>query len=118
MRPVNIDLDPETESCAEIRAEVEALKAIRARNARRPSPRVAGSAAPAPAVGPGGQPVEQIIIAQEFATGRVRRLQMGIAAWLIPSIVAFGTDAQKQRFLPPTFRGRDDLVPAVLRAGS
>lgn len=30
---------------------------------------------------------------------------MGIAAWLIPSIVAFGTDEQKQRFLPPTFRG-------------
>ncbi len=30
---------------------------------------------------------------------------MGIAAWLIPSIVAFGNDEQKQRFLPPTFRG-------------
>ena len=30
---------------------------------------------------------------------------MGIAAWIIPSIVAFGTDEQKQRFLPPTFRG-------------
>ena len=30
---------------------------------------------------------------------------MGIAAWLIPSIVTFGTDEQKQRFLPPTFRG-------------
>jgi len=30
---------------------------------------------------------------------------MGIAAWLIPSIVAYGTDEQKQRFLPPTFRG-------------
>jgi alkylation response protein AidB-like acyl-CoA dehydrogenase len=30
---------------------------------------------------------------------------MGIAAWLIPSIVAFGTDEQQQRFLPPTFRG-------------
>jgi len=30
---------------------------------------------------------------------------MGIAAWLIPSVVAFGTDEQKQRFLPPTFRG-------------
>jgi alkylation response protein AidB-like acyl-CoA dehydrogenase len=30
---------------------------------------------------------------------------MGIAAWIIPSIVAFGTDEQQQRFLPPTFRG-------------
>jgi alkylation response protein AidB-like acyl-CoA dehydrogenase len=56
-------------------------------------------------VGSGGQPIEQIIIAQEFSTGRVRRPNMGIAAWIIPSIVAFGTDEQKQRFLPPTFRG-------------
>ena len=30
---------------------------------------------------------------------------MGIAAWLIPSVVAFGTEEQKQRFLPPTLRG-------------
>jgi alkylation response protein AidB-like acyl-CoA dehydrogenase len=49
--------------------------------------------------------VEQIIIAQEFAAGLVKRPQMGIAAWIIPSIVAFGTDEQQQRFLPPTFRG-------------
>ena len=50
-------------------------------------------------------PVEQIIIAQEFSAGRVRRPQVGIAAWIFPSIVAFGTEEQKQRFLPPTFRG-------------
>ncbi len=30
---------------------------------------------------------------------------MGIAAWIIPSIVAYGTNDQQQRFLPPTFRG-------------
>jgi DNA-binding transcriptional LysR family regulator len=30
---------------------------------------------------------------------------MGIATWLIPSVVAFGTEEQKQRFLPPTLRG-------------
>ena len=35
----------------------------------------------------------------------MKRPQMGIAAWIIPSIVAFGTDEQQQRFLPPTFRG-------------
>nr|MDT0525375.1 acyl-CoA dehydrogenase family protein [Streptomyces sp. DSM 41633] len=55
--------------------------------------------------GRASEPIEQIIIAQEFNTGRVRRPQMGIASWIIPSIVAFGTDEQKQRFLPPTFRG-------------
>ena len=55
--------------------------------------------------GRAASPVEQIIIAQEFTTGRVKRPQVGIAAWIIPSIVAFGTEEQKQRFLPPTFRG-------------
>src|SRR5262249_59099157 len=55
--------------------------------------------------GRAASPVEQVIIAQEFTAGRVRRPQVGIAAWIIPSIVAFGTEEQKQRFLPPTFRG-------------
>jgi alkylation response protein AidB-like acyl-CoA dehydrogenase len=55
--------------------------------------------------GRSASPIEQIITAQEFSTGRVKRPQMGIAAWIIPSIVAFGTNDQQQRFLPPTFRG-------------
>lgn len=107
MRTVNIDLDPETEKLrSEIRAEVDALKEI-PRDERKAAiaeggwvqphlPKPWGRAAP---------PIEQIIIAQEFSAGRVKRPPMGIAAWLIPSIVAFGTDEQKQRFLPPTFRG-------------
>src|SRR4029078_2596971 len=55
--------------------------------------------------GRAAKPIEQIIIAQEFSSGRVKRPQMGIAAWIIPSIVAYGTNDQQQRFLPPTFRG-------------
>jgi alkylation response protein AidB-like acyl-CoA dehydrogenase len=55
--------------------------------------------------GRAASPIEQIIIAQEFSSGRVKRPQVGIAAWIIPSIVTFGTNDQKQRFLPPTFRG-------------
>ncbi len=107
MRAVNIDLDPETEKLrAEIRAEVEALKAI-PRDERKTAIAEGGWVQPhlPKPWGRSASPVEQIIIAQEFATGLVKRPQMGIAAWLIPSIVAFGTDVQKQRFLPPTFRG-------------
>jgi alkylation response protein AidB-like acyl-CoA dehydrogenase len=55
--------------------------------------------------GRSASPIEQIIIQQEFAAGQVRRPTLGIATWLVPSVVAFGTDEQKQRFLPPTFRG-------------
>ena len=107
MRPINIDLDPETEKLREeIRAEVAALKAI-PREQRNTAIAEGGWVQPhlPRPWGRASDPVEQIIIAQEFSAGRVKRPQMGIAAWIIPSIVAFGTDEQQQRFLPPTFRG-------------
>ena len=107
MRTLDIDLDPETEQLrAEIHAEVAGLKAIpRAeRNAAIAEGGWVQPHLPKP-WGRASDPVEQIIIAQEFSAGLVKRPQMGIAAWLIPSIVAYGTEDQKQRFLPPTFRG-------------
>ncbi|WP_019973330.1 acyl-CoA dehydrogenase [Mycobacterium sp. 141] len=107
MRPVDIDLDSDTEKLrTDIRAEVAVLKAI-PRNERNVAIAEGGWVQPhlPKPWGRGAEPVEQIIIAQEFSAGRVRRPQMGIATWIIPSIVAFGTDEQKQRFLPPTFRG-------------
>ncbi len=107
MRSIDIDLDPDTEKLrAEIRAEVDALKAI-PRDERTVAIAEGGWVQPhlPKPWGRAATPIEQIIIAQEFSAGRVRRPAMGIAAWLIPSIVAFGTDEQKQRFLPPTFRG-------------
>lgn len=107
MRELNIDLDPETEKLRdEIRAEVAALKEI-SREERNAAIAEGGWVQPHLPVpwGRASNPIEQIIIAQEFSTGRVKRPAMGIAAWIIPSIVAFGTDEQKERFLPPTFRG-------------
>jgi alkylation response protein AidB-like acyl-CoA dehydrogenase len=107
MRAVNIDLDPDTEKLrSEIRAEVAALKAME-REPRKVAVAEAGWVLPylPRPWGRAASPVEQIIIAQEFTAGRVKRPQVGIAAWIIPSIVAFGTEEQKQRFLPPTFRG-------------
>lgn len=107
MRPVDIDLDPDTEKLrSEIRAEVAALKAM-PREQRRVAIAEGGWVLPylPKPWGRASGPVEQVIIAQEFTSGRVKRPQVGIAAWIIPSIVAFGTEEQKQRFLPPTFRG-------------
>jgi alkylation response protein AidB-like acyl-CoA dehydrogenase len=107
MRELNIDLDPDTEKLrADIRAEVATLKAM-PREERTTAIAEGGWVLPylPKPWGRAADPVEQIIIAQEFSTGRVRRQPIGIAAWIVPSIVAFGTDEQKQRFLPPTFRG-------------
>jgi 3-oxochol-4-en-24-oyl-CoA dehydrogenase len=107
MRALDIDLDPDTEKLRdEIREEVAALKGI-AREERNTAIAEGGWVLPYLPTpwGRDAGPVEQIIIAQEFNSGRVRRPPIGIAAWIVPSIVAFGTDDQKQRFLPPTFRG-------------
>jgi alkylation response protein AidB-like acyl-CoA dehydrogenase len=107
MRKLNIDLDPDTEKLrAEIRAEVAALKEM-GREDRTTAIAEGGWVLPhlPKPWGRAANPVEQIIIAQEFTAGRVRRPTIGIAAWIVPSIVAFGTEEQKQRFLPPTFRG-------------
>jgi alkylation response protein AidB-like acyl-CoA dehydrogenase len=107
MRSIAIDLDPDTQKIRdEIRAEVGGLKAL-SRDERKVAIAEGGWVQPhLPAPwGRAASPIEQIIIAQEFQTGQVKRPPMGIAAWIIPSVVAFGTDEQKQRFLPPTFRG-------------
>ncbi|MBO0866844.1 MAG: acyl-CoA dehydrogenase, partial [Mycobacterium sp.] len=89
MRELNIDLDPETEKLrAEIRDEVAALKAI-PREERATAIAEGGWVLPylPKPWGRAASPVEQIIIAQEFTTGRVRRPAIGIAAWIVPSIV-------------------------------
>jgi 3-oxochol-4-en-24-oyl-CoA dehydrogenase len=107
VRKLNIDLDPETEKQREeIRAEVAALKAIP--SDQRTDAIVEGGWVMPYLPKPWGRsatPVEQIITAQEFSAGRVRRPMLGIAGFLVPSIVAFGNEDQKQRFLPPTLRG-------------
>jgi 3-oxochol-4-en-24-oyl-CoA dehydrogenase len=107
VRKLNIDLDPATQQLREeIRAEVAALKAIP--SDRRTTAIVEGGWVMPYLPKPWGRsatPVEQIIIAQEFSAGRVRRPMLGIASFLVPSIVAFGDEDQKRRFLPPTLRG-------------
>ena len=107
VRKLNIDLDPETEKQREeIRAEVAALKAIP--SDQRTDAIVEGGWVMPYLPKPWGRlatPIEQIITAQEFSASRVRRPMLGIASFLVPSIVAFGNEDQKQRFLPPTLRG-------------
>ncbi|MDA1558990.1 acyl-CoA dehydrogenase, partial [Bacillus cereus] len=94
LRKVDIDLAPETEALrAEIRAEVAALKEIP--SGKRNTAIAEGGWVlpylPTP-WGRAASPIEQVIISQEFLTGKVRRPQLGIATWLVPSIVAYGTE--------------------------
>ncbi|MER7612251.1 acyl-CoA dehydrogenase [Nonomuraea wenchangensis] len=51
--------------------------------------------------GRAASPLEQVIIHQEFHD--LKRPNLGIGAWAAPSIVAYGTPEQRERFLPKTF---------------
>ncbi|WP_043264144.1 acyl-CoA dehydrogenase [Streptomyces sp. CT34] len=50
-------------------------------------------------------PVQQLAIQQELAAAGVRIGDLGIATWVVPSLLAHGTTAQQRRYLPPTLRG-------------
>ncbi|WP_106397657.1 acyl-CoA dehydrogenase [Actinocorallia populi] len=55
--------------------------------------------------GRGAGPLEQVLIAQELKAARVRPVPLLIGAWVVPSLVQYGTPAQQERFLPATLRG-------------
>ncbi|WP_369258430.1 acyl-CoA dehydrogenase [Streptomyces sp. R35] len=66
-----------------------------------------GYAAPhlPPPYGLGAGPVQQLAVQQELAAADVRISELGIATWVVPSLVAYGADRQRERHLLPTLRG-------------
>src|SRR5690606_1308 len=50
-------------------------------------------------------PVELIRSRRELKAARVKAANLGIGAWLVPSLVRYGSEEQKARFLRPTLRG-------------
>ena len=49
-------------------------------------------------------PVEQLVVEQELRR-KVRRPNMGLAAWNLPTIIAYGTAEQQERWVGATLRG-------------
>ena len=59
---------------------------------------------PAPA-GLGAGAVEQVVIDQELARADVVRPDIVIAGWALPTIIAHGTEEQRERFVRPSLLG-------------
>ncbi|WP_406305350.1 acyl-CoA dehydrogenase family protein [Streptomyces sp. NBC_00885] len=55
--------------------------------------------------GLGAGAVQQLVVQEELRTAGVRVSDLGIATWVVPSLIAYGTPAQRERFLGPTLRG-------------
>lgn len=66
-----------------------------------------GYAAPhlPPPYGVGAGPVEQLVVQQELSAAGVRIADLGIATWVLPSLLAYGTRAQREAYVLPTLRG-------------
>ncbi|WPO74099.1 acyl-CoA dehydrogenase [Streptomyces sp. KN37] len=55
--------------------------------------------------GLGAGPVQQLVIQEELRAAEVTLSDLGIATWVVPSLIAYGTKEQQERFLAPTLRG-------------
>ncbi|MGW6686663.1 acyl-CoA dehydrogenase [Streptomyces sp. NPDC054961] len=66
-----------------------------------------GYAAPylPPPYGLGAGPVEQLVVQQELKAAGVKVADLGIATWVVPSLLAYGTPEQQERYLLATLRG-------------
>ncbi|WP_407553410.1 acyl-CoA dehydrogenase family protein [Streptomyces sp. Pv4-95] len=55
--------------------------------------------------GLGAGPVQQLAVQQELAAAGVKVADLGIATWVVPALLAHGTEEQKERYLLPSLRG-------------
>ncbi|WP_110205478.1 acyl-CoA dehydrogenase [Nocardioides daejeonensis] len=106
-RTVTIDFDGADEAIRPAIRETAATIAAADGSARRAALVDSGYLVPhwpAP-FGAGAGPVEQLVIDQELAAAGVSRPDIKIAGWAVPTIIAHGTDAQRERFVRPSLTG-------------
>jgi alkylation response protein AidB-like acyl-CoA dehydrogenase len=106
-RPLAVELGPEADA---VRTEVQAFLAEVGEldpDAQRRRIADAGYLMPTwpKPWGRGARAVEQVVIEQEFRAAKVRRPSIVIGAWALPPLIMYGTEAQQQRWIPPTFTG-------------
>ncbi|MFD6802887.1 acyl-CoA dehydrogenase [Streptomyces cyaneofuscatus] len=91
---------------ADARPHLAAARGLAPREARRALAATGYAAPHLPApYGLGAGPVQQLAIQQELSDRSIRLSDLSIATWVVPSLIAYGTEAQRERYLPATLRG-------------
>lgn len=106
-RELRVELPPEAaEFRRTARAAIEAARGLGPAAARR-ALAPTGLAAPhlPEPYGLGAGPVQQLAVQRELADAGVRLAELGIGTWVVPSLIAYGTDAQRAAYLAPTLAG-------------
>ncbi|MFB7711709.1 acyl-CoA dehydrogenase [Streptomyces sp. NPDC056105] len=106
-RELRLELPAEAEAFrARAREAIEGMRGLDPAAARR-ALAPTGYAAPhlPEPYGLGAGPVQQLAVQQELAAAGVRVSDLGIGTWVVPSLLAYGTPKQRDRYLLPTLRG-------------
>ncbi|MGW1339107.1 acyl-CoA dehydrogenase [Streptomyces rubiginosohelvolus] len=91
---------------AEARPHLAAARGLAPREARRALAATGYAAPHLPApYGLDARPVQQLAIQQELREQGIRIGDLSIATWVVPSLIAYGTEEQRERYLPATLRG-------------
>ncbi|MEU8560733.1 acyl-CoA dehydrogenase [Streptomyces cyaneofuscatus] len=91
---------------ADARPHLAAARGLAPREARRALAATGYAAPHLPApYGLDAGPVQQLAIQQELSDQSIRLSDLSIATWVVPSLIAYGTEAQRERYLPATLRG-------------
>ncbi|WP_438294118.1 acyl-CoA dehydrogenase [Streptomyces sp. HUAS TT7] len=106
-RELRMELPPEAENFrGPARAVIEGVRDLDPGAARRALAPTGYAAPHLPApYGLGAGPVQQLVIQEELRRAGAEVSGLGIATWVVPSLLAYGTGPQRDRFLGPTLRG-------------
>ncbi|MBO0512293.1 acyl-CoA dehydrogenase [Streptomyces beijiangensis] len=106
-RELRLELPPEAAgyraAARAVLGEVREMDPGAARRALAPS----GYAAPylPEPYGLGAGPVQQLAVQEELKASGVRVSDLGIGTWVVPSLLAYGTKVQQERYVAATLRG-------------
>ncbi len=107
-RRLSIDMPPEAEALrAELDALISSIAAIEDPVERQRALADHGLLAPhwPSPWGRDAGAIEQLVIDQACAEAGLKRPNLSVAAWALPTIIAHGTTEQTERFVGPTLRG-------------
>ncbi|MFD5691167.1 acyl-CoA dehydrogenase [Streptomyces rubiginosohelvolus] len=91
---------------ADARPHLAAARGLSPREARRALAATGYAAPHLPApYGLDAGAVQQLAIQQELREQGIRIGDLSIATWVVPSLIAYGTEEQRERYLPATLRG-------------
>jgi len=106
-RRLAVDLPPEAEAHREeLRAFLAEIKDLEPQDQRN---RIADGGYITPSWpkpwGRAASPIEQLVIDEEFRAAKLVKPSIVIGNWALPPLIVYGTESQRERWIPPTMRG-------------